>query len=154
MIGDLTRPQIEHLLDTQVVGRIACCDGNRPYLVPIAFVYQDGSIFGHSGIGQKVEMMRANPNVCFEVEQVESLGHWESAVVNGVYHELDGEEREDGLRLLVEHLAPLTTVDSTHSHPHDGPDVGSTQHFLDRSSRHGVVFRISVTEMTGRYEKR
>lgn len=154
MIGDLSKAQIEHLLQAQVVGRIGCCEGNRAYVVPVAFVYLDGCIYGHSGVGQKVEMMRANPNICFEVDQIDNLSNWRSVIVWGTYEELNGEDRENGLRLLVERLAPLVTGESSHPTPHDGPDVGSTMHVLNRSSRHGVVFRIKLDEMTGRYEKR
>lgn len=151
MIGDLTRPQIENLLQRQAVGRIGCSDDGRPYVVPICYAYLDGALYGHSGIGQKVEIMRANPDVCFEVDEVKGLGEWESAVLTGRYEELVGPEIEEGLRLLVEHLAPMAGSPDPHDSG-DGPEEGSTRHFLDRSSRHGVVFRIRVTEMTGRYE--
>lgn len=154
MVGDLTKSQTEHLLRTQVVGRIGCCEDGRAYVVPICYVYVDGCIYGHSGIGLKVEMMRANPQVCFETDEVDNLANWRSVILWGTYEELSGAERDEGLALLVERLAPLAGGDTTPPEPHDGPDVGSTRHFLDRSSRHGVVFRLRVSEMTGRFEKR
>lgn len=154
MIGDLTRTQIEHLLQTAIVGRLGCSDGSRAYVVPITFAYEDGFIYGHSGIGMKVEMMRANPQVCFEVDIVDSLADWRSAILFGTYEELEDDARDAGLELLVQRLVPFTAGETSHPHGVDGPDVGSTQHFMDRSARHGVVFRIRIKEMTGRFEKR
>ena len=152
MLGDLSEPQIERLLQASAVGRIGCCENGRPYVVPMAFVYEDGAIYCHSGIGQKVEILRANPQVCFEVDEVKSLGEWRSAVLMGSYEELDEQERDVALHLLVEHLASFAAQPE---HPvEDGPEAGTTQHILDRSSRHGVVFRIKIAEMTGRFETR
>jgi nitroimidazol reductase NimA-like FMN-containing flavoprotein (pyridoxamine 5'-phosphate oxidase superfamily) len=154
MIGDLSERQIDHLLRTEVVGRIGCQEGGRIYVVPISYVYHEGDLYGHSGLGMKIEMMRQNPQVCFEVDHVNDLANWQSVIVWGTYEELEGEEAEKAMHLLVGRLTPLISEEGGHL-PHPWNDHGgSTEHILHRASRHGVVFRIRITEKTGRYEQR
>ena len=154
MIGDLTERQMVRLLQTEAVGRLGCHDEDRTYVVPISYVYHKGCIYGHSGLGMKVEMMRANPQVCFEVDHIENLANWQSVIAWGTYEELDGEEADRAMALLVGRLTPLISEQGGYlPHPLNGHG-GSTEHILHRASRHGVVYRIQITEKTGRYEKR
>jgi hypothetical protein len=44
------------------------------------YAYSDGAIYAHSEFGQKIDMMRHNPDVCFEVDHVEDLVNWNSAI--------------------------------------------------------------------------
>jgi nitroimidazol reductase NimA-like FMN-containing flavoprotein (pyridoxamine 5'-phosphate oxidase superfamily) len=80
MIRALESEEVERVLRTEIVGRIGCHAGDRTYIVPVSYVYQDGSVYAHSSYGQKIEMMRENPEVCFEVDHVEDLGNWNSAI--------------------------------------------------------------------------
>jgi nitroimidazol reductase NimA-like FMN-containing flavoprotein (pyridoxamine 5'-phosphate oxidase superfamily) len=58
-------------LNSQPVGRIASLDGNGyPQVIPMNFVYHDGVIYMHSHpFGEKLDNIRRNPNVGFEVDQ-------------------------------------------------------------------------------------
>jgi nitroimidazol reductase NimA-like FMN-containing flavoprotein (pyridoxamine 5'-phosphate oxidase superfamily) len=58
-------------LNIQSVGRISSLDGNGyPQVIPMNFVYHDGVIFMHSHpFGEKLDNIRRNPNVGFEVDQ-------------------------------------------------------------------------------------
>ncbi len=58
-------------LNSQPVGRISSLDGNGyPQVIPMNFVYHDGVIFMHSHpFGEKLDNIRRNPNVGFEVDQ-------------------------------------------------------------------------------------
>jgi hypothetical protein len=50
--------------------RLAMVDGDRPYLVPITFALDGPDLVLHSApVGRKVELLRRNPAVCFEVEE-------------------------------------------------------------------------------------
>jgi nitroimidazol reductase NimA-like FMN-containing flavoprotein (pyridoxamine 5'-phosphate oxidase superfamily) len=154
MIGDLNETQMVRILQTEAVGRIGCYAEDRTYVVPVAYAYAGGYIYCHSGLGMKIEMMRANPQVCFEVDHIEDLANWQSVIAWGTYEELDEEAAEDAMRILVERLTPLISGKSSGlPHPWNGSNV-STEHVLHRASRHGVVYRIRITEKTGRYEKR
>jgi nitroimidazol reductase NimA-like FMN-containing flavoprotein (pyridoxamine 5'-phosphate oxidase superfamily) len=58
-------------LNRQPVGRISSLDGNGyPQVIPMNFVYHDGVIYMHSHpFGEKLDNIRRNPNVGFEVDQ-------------------------------------------------------------------------------------
>ncbi len=58
-------------LNEQPVGRIASLDGKGyPQVIPMNFVYHDGAVYMHSHpFGEKLDNIRRNPNVGFEVDQ-------------------------------------------------------------------------------------
>lgn len=154
MLGDLTEMQMDHLLRMECVGRIGCYDGNRCYVVPVAYVFHEGFLYAHSGLGMKIEIMRERREVCFQVDHIEDLANWQSVIAWGTYEELEGVEAETGITLLVERLTPLISAKGGPL-PHPWDDHGgSSEHILHRASRHGVVFRIRITDQTGRYERR
>lgn len=154
MVSELNARQIEQILQKEVVGRLGCHANELTYVVPIAYVYRDGCLYGHSGLGTKIDIMRTNPNVCFEVDHMEDLANWQSVIAWGTYEELEGEEADSAMELLVGRLAPLVSGQRGKlPHPWNGHG-GSTEHILHKASRHGVVFRIRITEKTGRYETR
>jgi hypothetical protein len=134
-----------------VVGRIGCHAGGRTYVVPITYVYDGNYVYGHTGPGLKVEMMRANPEVCFEVDAIQDPAHWQSVIAQGHYEELIGEAAETAMRLLVNQLTPL--MPSETSLP---PEVRETStHFhAGMSNGHIIVYRIHLNEKTGRFEQR
>jgi len=125
--------EIEDLLQSAIVGRIACCDhaeGERPYLVPLAYGYDGTAIYAHSGPGRKIRLMRANPLVTVEVDEATASDQWRSVVAEGLYEELtDLGDIERGLRVVYPEPKPV-------------PDLGSQT----------VVFRIRLTAKSGRYE--
>ena len=73
MIGELAMNEIDQVLREGVIGRIGCHARGRTYVVPVTYVYDGVSIIGHTGDGLKVRMMRENPVVCFEVDQLGEL---------------------------------------------------------------------------------
>lgn len=53
------------LADAQVL-YLAMSQGDEPYVVPMSFGLLDGAVFLHSGPkGLKMDILRANPKVCF-----------------------------------------------------------------------------------------
>jgi nitroimidazol reductase NimA-like FMN-containing flavoprotein (pyridoxamine 5'-phosphate oxidase superfamily) len=63
------RSTIEEILRRATVCRLAVCDGNVPYVVPLSFGYRDNRLYFHSAPeGRKMETIKANPHVCFEVD--------------------------------------------------------------------------------------
>ena len=59
------------LLEKAVYGRLASCsDENQPYITPVNFVLVEGKIYFHCGFeGQKLDNIKNNPHVCFEVSR-------------------------------------------------------------------------------------
>ena len=130
VIRELPADQIEELLRTAIVGRIACShpDVPRAYLVPLAYGYDGMALYAHTGPGTKLTFMRANPLVTIEVDNAEAPDHWASVVAEGAFEELDGDERERALRTIY----PATV-----------PELGAQT----------TVFRITLTSKSGRYER-
>jgi hypothetical protein len=63
------RAEVEGILRRAQVVRLAMVDGGRPYVVPMAFGYEDGRLYVHSAReGRKIDVIRRSPRVCFEVE--------------------------------------------------------------------------------------
>ncbi len=88
MLGALDQTQIDNLLKEQVTGRIACHADGITYIVPINYVYNAPYIYCHSSNGKKIEMMRKNPEVCFEVDDIQSIFRWKSVVAWGQFEEV------------------------------------------------------------------
>lgn len=150
MLGELTSEQINAVLFGEVVGRVGCHAEGRTYVVPITYVFDGEMVYAHSAEGLKIRMMRANPHVCFQVDQRENLANWRSVVAWGVYEELQGEEAFDALQILVARLMPLLTSETLRL-PDDLPLAGAKQ-LTDAPKT--VVYRIRLTERSGRFEKR
>jgi nitroimidazol reductase NimA-like FMN-containing flavoprotein (pyridoxamine 5'-phosphate oxidase superfamily) len=136
MIGIMTPEEIEAVLRTAKVGRIGCASNDRPYIVPMNYAYDGEFIYGFSTIGRKIAVMREQPSVCFEVDEIEGPSTWRSVIAEGVYEELEDEPRR---QTAVERLAR-----------EGGAMVPRT---LD-ASRNTVVFRLRLTDKTGRFERR
>src|SRR3954454_2836820 len=102
-MDELAADEIDDLLRSELVGRIGCHAGGRTYVVPVIYAYDDGCLYVVSVEGRKIHMMRANPEVCFEVDRYEvSTGSWRSAIAEGRFEELDGGDVQRTLSLLAE----------------------------------------------------
>ena len=83
MLGELNEMEIKNVLSSQVLGRLACTDGKQPYIIPLTFTYDGNCIYGQTNEGKKMEMLRKNPNVCFEVDMMTDMRNWKSVLVFG-----------------------------------------------------------------------
>ena len=68
MLGKLTLLQIEEVIKGQIVGRIGCHANGMTYVVPVSYAYDGDYIYVRTFEGLKLDMMRKNPKVCFEIE--------------------------------------------------------------------------------------
>lgn len=131
VIRHLPPEEIETLLADAIVGRIACnAPGERPYLVPLAYAYDGESIYAVSGPGRKLDLMRADPRITFEVDRVERSDRWRSVVANGEFEEVDD---AGAIQMAIGLIEGATGVPV---------EMGE----------HTIVFRLRLTEKSGRYE--
>ena len=135
MIGTLSPEEIEAILRRHRVGRIACSANDRPYVVPITYAYDGSYVYGYSTVGRKIDVMREQPLVCFEVDEVDGPASWRSVIAEGVYEEVTAH----GAR--QEALARLTRP--------SGNAVPRSPNAANRI----VVFRLRLTEKSGRFER-
>lgn len=63
------RDSIESIIRRSLVCRLAMARDNQPYVVPLCFGYQDGTLYFHCAReGLKLDILRANEAVCFEFD--------------------------------------------------------------------------------------
>jgi len=105
VIEELDEREIDACLRRQRVGRVGCHAGGRTYVVPVIYVWDGECVYVQSIEGRKIQMMRANPHVCFEVDQYEPDGSWRSVILEGTYEELEGGRAEAALALLVQRFS-------------------------------------------------
>ena len=66
-----TQREMELLLERMPVGRLALATADGPYAVALNYLFFEGDIYFHSGrAGRKIEALRADPRVCFLVDDV------------------------------------------------------------------------------------
>jgi uncharacterized protein len=149
MLGSLTKSQIDHVLDSQVLGRIGCYADGKVFVVPITYVFDGNYIYSHSKEGTKINMMRQNPKVCFEVDMVDNMANWRSVILWGEYEELEGElSQEKGMNIIMEKLMPLVASQTLRYYEHHSMRPQAAEMQLK-----SIVYRIKIEERTGRYEK-
>jgi uncharacterized protein len=92
-------------------------------------------------LGRKLTLVRADPEVCFEVEDVRGLSDWRSVVARGRFEELHGPAADAALDLLAARFAPPGT---------DRP--GPVRSHGHGTSTPPVLFRIRLLSCSGRFE--
>ena len=71
MIGLMSADEVESMLRHHHVGRPACSAKDRPYVVPINDAYDVGYVYAYSTLGRMIEVMREQPLVCFEIDEID-----------------------------------------------------------------------------------
>ena len=60
---------IEEILSKSEICRLAMIDKARPYVVPLNYGYKNKILYFHSSpLGKKIEILKTNNKVCFEIE--------------------------------------------------------------------------------------
>lgn len=148
MMGELDITDVDVFLKEHCIGRLGCHSWGKTYVVPISYAYDNDVIFAHSRYGMKIEMMRTNPKVCFEVDALDNMANWKSVICWGHFVELKDEAgRKKAMDILLKRALPLmvsSTVKLTSHWP-----FGDTEKHAEDS----VFFCITIEKKTGRYER-
>jgi hypothetical protein len=137
MISRLGEKESRALLREKITGRLGCSDNGKPYVVPVNYVFDGDCVFVHSLPGHKIDVLRANPSACLQVDEIEDDYNWRSVIAFGLYEEVADEgERERILAEMFKRLPHLTPVESR----------------MKNSLPQTIVFRLRLTEITGVYE--
>ena len=132
----LVEEEARALLSACRIGRLGCIDNGEPYVVPINYMLEDGSIYSHSLPGRKIDAMRAHPRACLQVDQIADDFHWRSAIAHGDFEEIRvSNDRRSILGKLLARFPLLTPVESVMAQ-----DAGAPK---------PVVFRIRIDRLTG-----
>ena len=148
MLGQLNEEEVEQLLKEKLVGRIGCCTEGLPYIIPISYAYVNGYIYARTFEGMKLDIMRQNPSICFQVDDIPDMSNWKSVIAWGEFEELtERSERNKALQILMERKFPLLSGAMT-KFAKDWPFI-TKEDFDDIP---GIAFRVLLTEKTGRFE--
>jgi len=106
---------IERIIKKATYCRIGLVDNDEPYIIPICFGYEGNALYFHGASeGRKVELIRKNNKICFEIDtdveltKAEEPCGWamryRSVIGVGRAHFLEGdEEKSRGLGVIVRH---------------------------------------------------
>jgi hypothetical protein len=136
MIVEMSPREIDEFVVSQKVGRVGCHVDGETYVVPVIYAWDAGCIYIYTTEGKKVDMMRMNPRVCFEIDEHQSNGAWQSVILQGMFEELRGDDAARALRIISERVASNRKTNPSHDDRGEG--------------RTPVAFRIHAVDVTGR----
>jgi len=142
---EITDPAaMDDVLSRATVCHLGLCDDGQPYVVPLNYGYEDRTLYFHSSTeGQKIEILRSNNRVCFQVDtDVEIVVGGSGCNCRTKYRSVigfgraafieDPAEKRRALAVLMRHYA-------------SGPFV-----FPDDAVAKTCVFRVDIERMTGK----
>jgi hypothetical protein len=139
--------EIEEIIQKAVVCHLGLIDGDEPYIVPMSFGYQDKTLYLHSATeGRKIDVIKKNDNVCFELEtdiemvKAESACKWStkyrSVMGTGKAKIIeDSKAKALGLSIIAAHYA--------------GIQYGFQQENVDKV----LVIKIDIEKLSGKKSK-
>ena len=132
----LSETEARNLIADGKIGRLGCVDNGEPYVVPINYVFADGSIYSHSLPGRKIDLLRAHPRACLQVDEIENELNWRSVIAYGNFEEIRvPSDRRSILSKLLARFPLLTPVESLMAQDASAPD--------------SIVFRIRIDRISG-----
>ena len=141
-IQEMTEEECNKALKQARFGRLGCASDNHPYVVPIYFAFNGQHIYGVTTLGQKTEWMRANENVCLEIDQRVSFDNWMSVIVFGRYEELPDEPEYEAARIKA------LTLLQRHAMWWQ-PAFAASSHRGSPESITPIFYRIRIDKLTG-----
>ncbi len=138
-VEELSDSEINQILGRVGYGHLGCSRDDQPYVVPVHYAFVGGEVFIYTTEGKKFEIIKGNPRVCLQVEEVTDKQHWKSVIVDGVAEQItDLAEREKAVKLVIAVNPTLTPAISIR--------------WMDNWVRENieVVYRITPTSTSGR----
>ena len=78
--GISDKSDIKAIIEKAKVCRLGMVNGNKPYIVPLCFGCRDNALYFHGSLkGKKIDLIRENPNVCFEFDLLTEIIESENA---------------------------------------------------------------------------
>ncbi len=136
--------EIEEIIGKARVCRIAFADGNEPYIVPVFFGYEDRTLYIHSAReGRKLDMLRRNNRVCFEIDaDVDIIAGEKACQFSAKYRSVIGTGKARILKENEEKSRALQTIVKHYS----GGEFTFTEAELDKV----LVWKIEIEQFSGK----
>ena len=138
---------IEGILIEAQVCRIALCDDNKPYIVPMNFGFKDNYLYLHSAAeGQKMDILSKNRNICFEVDIKNELIKSDNACNWGMkYYSVIGFGKAIFIEDINEKREALNIIMQKYNE-NDAKSFEYSEITLNKTA----VIKVEITEITGK----
>lgn len=136
---DMSKPEIDRLLDTERLVRIGFEANGECYLVPLGFVWHQNAVYSMTTRGRKTRMAATNPRVSFQIDTSARTGPftWHSVSGEGTFEVVtSSEELEAILPLLASRFS-------------DMPDWMQAEYAQKQQQGHVVHVRLRPSRLTG-----
>ena len=137
--------EIEKIIQRATVCRLGLCDKDSAYIVPVCFGYEPGNLWIHSAHeGKKITLVKCNPHVCFEFDEVVGIEKSDNPCSSGVkYRSVIGLGTAEIVDDIQEKIHGLSCIMNRYA------DAGSFS-FPKPALDSVCVIRIHISEMTGK----
>ena len=145
---EVTEPEkIAEIINKAEICHLGLVDGERAYVVPLNFGFDGRRLYLHSAReGKKIDLLKKNPNVCFEMVGQSDLAPGEQACGFTTYFSsVIGFGRA---RIIEDGPAKVQALDVIMAH-HNGPQGG----YKDKALAAMAVIVIDIEEMTGKVSR-
>ena len=126
------------------VCRLAMIDGNRPYIVPLSFGYKDNTLYFHGALkGKKIDLIKQNPNICFEFDHlIETVESEKACSWSMKFQSIIGFGKASFVEHEVEKKTALAVIMSQYSDEH--------YDFPDKMLQATAVIKVAIESLTGK----
>ncbi len=142
------KEQIQNIIGASQICRLGLSDGFMPYIVPLCFGYKDKTLFFHSAHeGKKREILKKNPNICFEFDQNVCLIQGDKPCSWGMeYQSVIGFGKVEIIENISEKREALEIIMKQYS--------SKKFEFQDAAINKTLVFKVKISEITGKETKK
>ncbi len=136
---------IEGIIRKARVCRLALSENGRPYIVPLCFGYKDNNLYFHSAQeGTKLDIIKKNNNVCFEVDiDLELVKSQEACGYNMKYQSVIGFGKATFIEDIESKRKALDIIVQNYSD-------GSFEYPVEAITNTVTIIRVEVESMTGK----
>ena len=136
---------IRAIIEKVKVCRLGMVNGDKPYIVPLCFGYRDNVLYFHGSLkGQKVDLLRKNPNVCFEFDLINEITEAEKACDWSMkYQSVIGFGKADFIESPDEKREALSIIMAQYS---DRP-----YQFPESILKVTAIIKVEIESMTGKH---
>lgn len=137
--------EIESIIQQAGVCRLGLSDGALPYIVPLNFGYRDRTLYFHTGHeGKKIDILRKNSAVCFEIDiEAELIRSDVACGFSMKYRSVIGTGRAVFVEDSSEKARALDSIMG-----HYSKKKGWT--YREKSFEKACVIKVMIDEMSGR----